>query len=200
MKNVLISLLLFITMTGMPQENKETKKTIPVSVSIFNNSPQMPFGGTFGITSTPIHPGISIGTSHAWNKNPVNRIYQTFNLGYFFHRFSEHGIMLYSEFAYMRHFSSGLSAGVSLGLGLEQSIADFPVYRMIDNEYQRTSRWGRPQFMGSIGMEVDYQAACMPFPLFFKYQFWMHGPFVANYVPVLPATAVHLGVKLHFTK
>ena len=200
MKKTLFSLLLLLSLTGMAQEAGKTEKTIPVSISLFNNSPQMPFGGTFGITSTPVHPGLSLSTSHSWNKNPDNRIYQTFNLAYFFHRFSEHGIMLYSEIAYMRRFNSNWSAGVLLGLGLEHSIADFPIYRMIDNEYQRVSRWGRPQFMGSLSAEVDYKPNCLPFPLFFKYQFWMHGPFVANYVPVLPATAVHIGVKLHFTK
>ena len=203
MKNVLLVFLLLGSSLLFAQEKStETKdtKSFPLTISVFNNSAQMPFGGTYGITSVPIHPGLSVGTEHQWNKSDKNKIYQNFHLAYFHHRFSEHGIMLYSEIAFMHNFSPNFGVGMMLGLGYERSIADFQIYKMNNGKYERTHKFGRSQFMGSLSMEVDYQPSCFPFPLFFKYQFWMHGPYAADYVPVMPSTAVHLGVKIKITK
>jgi hypothetical protein len=200
MKRLLFILMLFISTVSFAQQAEKKTKQIPISVSVFNNAAQMPFGGTYLITSVPVHPGISFSTEYQWNKSAKNRIFQTFNLAYFFHRFSEHGIMAYSEIAYMHMFKPNFGLGMMLGFGYEHSIADFPIYTMKNGKYERTKRFGRSQLMGSISMEVDYKPNCFPFPLFFKYQFWMHGPYAANYVPVMPSTAVHFGVKINFTK
>ncbi len=203
MKNVLIVFLLLGSSLLFAQE-KSTEmneiKSFPLTISIFNNAAQMPFGGTYGITSAPIHPGISIGTEHAWNKSTENLFYQTFNLAYFHHRFSEHGIMLYSEIAYKRMIASDFGIGIQFGLGVEESIADFAVLQDKGNGYERIKKFGRPQFMGSLSTEISYQPYYLSFPIFFKYQIWMHGPYAADYVPVMPSTAVHLGVKIKIAK
>ncbi len=90
-------------------------KLIPLSLSFFNEATAIPFTKAF---STPIHPGLQIGTEFNLKSKPSARLFQTANLSYFYHHRLNHGISVYSELGYEQRlkfgpaFSALLRAGV----------------------------------------------------------------------------------------
>jgi hypothetical protein len=195
---VFISLLLILPLRGFPQE-----KTIPISFTIFNNGSTLPGSGYLGIFSKTIHPGFSLGTYFLYHKGNKHEFFQTVKLGYFYHRFSQQAIQLYSEAGYRYLTKSGLYGEGLLGLGYLHSIPDVQIFKLEDGKYVKKHNFGRPQLMISTGIAVGYdfsKHSSLPLRLYLLYQFWMQTPFVNKYVPLLPNTALHLGISYQLHK
>jgi hypothetical protein len=105
-------------------------------------------------------------------------------------------VQLYTENGYRRKVWNGLFTELRIGAGYLHSFSDVRIYRINDiGEYERSSRLGRPQIMigGALGIGHTFQNAKYPWRLQLDYQFFLQAPFVKQYVPLLPVTAVHLG-------
>lgn len=192
MKLKFILILLFIAHTSIAQE-----RSIPLSVSIFNNGTSLPGKGYGGVFSKTVHPGITLGTAHQYRKGRRTELFQTLKLGYFYHRHNQHGVQLYTELGYRYFITGGLYADGLLGAGYMHSFADVQQFRLEDGRYVKKANWGRPQLMGSVSLALGYDLQArsnIPFKLFLQYQFWLQTPFVNKYVPLLPNTALHLGL------
>lgn len=167
------------------------------SVSVFNNGTSLPGQGYVGLFSKTIHPGITFGTYHYYQTRPKHDLFQSFKLGYFYHRHSQHAIQLYSELGYRYKTNSGFYAEGLIGGGYLHSFADVQQFKWDGNQYVTKTNWGRPQLMATASLALGYNFQTKyqkPIRLFLQYQFWMQTPFVNKYVPLLPNAALHLGL------
>ena len=64
-------------------------KPMPINVSLFNESTAIPF--TRFIT-TPVHPGIQVGTEFDYTSKAHTRLFQTLNASYFYHNYLAQGV------------------------------------------------------------------------------------------------------------
>jgi hypothetical protein len=199
MKAIFTLFTLFLTtIYGNAQD-----KTLPISVSVFNNGTSLPGQGFAGIFSRTIHPGISLGTYHLYRKKSKHELFQTLKLGYFYHQFAQHGIQLYSELGYRYFTKAGIYGEGLLGLGYLHSIPDVEQFRLENGRYVKKASYGRPQFMGTVSLAAGYDlhtSLRWPLRIFLQYQFWLQTPFVNKYVPLLPNTAFHLGAVYQLSK
>jgi len=178
-------------------------KKIPFSITVFNNGTSLPGSGYLGIFSKTIHPGISLGTYHLYRSGEKHELLQTFKVSYFYHRHVQHGIQLYSEGGYRYLTKSGIYGEALLGAGYLHSIVNQEIFVFKDGKYVKKTNLGRPQLMISTGLGIGYdlEKKCeTPLRIFLLYQFWMQTPFVNKYVPLLPNTALHLGVHYLINK
>lgn len=169
----------------------------PLSVSVFSVGTQLPGGNL-----SPLHPGLNIGTEFRYNRSPKNQWLQTAKLGIYYHKYSQTGIQLFSEGAYRRTLWRGLTVEARLGAGYLHAIPDLQVFELQDGTYRRKRTIGRAQFMGSFATGIGYRFSSAPDAprMFVDYQFFMQMPFVKNYVPLLPNTALHIGAAFPFFK
>ena len=175
------------------------RSQFPVVISVFNTASELPGSGYLGVFTSPIHPGISIGTEYSYKSNTHHQFFQTVNLSYFFHQYAQHGIQLYSEFGYRYWLKNGLHFGPKLGIGYLHSIPEAQVFKLNANgEYDRKTNFGRAQFMADFVVQIGYEFRKEnPIDVFLNYQFLMQMPFVNEYVPILPNSALHVGVAFY---
>lgn len=209
-KKLLLFLFLAIRLSAYSQDST-TYRVLPVSISVFNNQTTLPVGMKLGITESPVHPGISIGTSYLWQNKSRHLLQQTATFGYYYHRYSQQGIQLYTELQYRYTRLKWLQPEAGAGLGYLHAISDLEQFKLNSNgEYEKKKNFGRPQVMVSthIGLFIPFKkntsnTACtmcrnsstltVQNGIFVRYQFWLQAPFVKNYVPMLPNTALHIG-------
>jgi len=170
-------------------------------VSAFSNATALPFSGTLGIFHSPLHPGISFGVSSQLNKSQKHNLLLNVKLAYLYQQYVQHGVQLYPEFGYRFVLNNGLSFGPMLGLGYLHAITDLQQFELNEQgEYQSTNSRGTPSFMASFGVDLGYdlrKTSTIPVRVFTQYQMWFQTPFVRSYVPVLPNTALHLGLSFY---
>jgi hypothetical protein len=168
----------------------------PISVSVFSNASALPVNPRQIFDR--IHPGITVGTSFRYNRNEKHQLAQTVKLGLFYHRFVQSAFQLYSEFAYRYELKNGLGFDGMLGAGYVHSIPATDILELNnDGVYERKPNYGKPEIMGSIAIGTGYTfnkwgRGYHP-RIFVNYQFWLQTPFINQYVPVLPNTALHVG-------
>jgi len=174
----------------------------PLKFSLFSNATKLPGSGFAGILNTPLHPGFTLGTEFSYKQTESNKLFQTAKFGYFYHRLAQHALMLYSEGAYRHTFACGFSMQALVGAGYLHSIPALEKFEQNDEgEYVRVGRFGRPQGMAGITLGLGYNICKKnPLRIGLDYQVWFQFPFVAEYVPVLPNTALHLTLSYSIPK
>lgn len=168
----------------------------PLGISVFTTGTQLP-GGSL----TPLHPGILLTTEFRHDASGRDRLFQTLNVGAYYHKYAQTGIQLYTELGYRRAlWAQRLAAEARVGAGYLHAIPDLEVFRLEDGQYERSGRWGRPQLMCSVALSLGYYLGAYGRSprLHVGYQFFVQTPFVRNYVPVLPNTAIQAGVAFPF--
>ena len=166
----------------------------PLIVSVFNLGTQLP-GSVF---TTPVHPGMSVGTEFRYNRRPLNQWFQTAKLGVSYHQYVQTAVQLYSELGYRRAIWRGTAAEMRLGAGYLHAFSSTEVFTLKDGLYDKKANLGRPQFMGSgvLGLSYQLQKGQNSPRFFVDYQFFLQMPFVKSYVPLLPNTALHIGAAV----
>lgn len=174
--------------------------TQPLIVSVFNLGTQLPGSGVIGIFTTPVHPGLSAGTEFRYNQHPFNQWFQTAKLGLSYHQYVQTAVQLYSEAGYRRVIWRGAAAEMRLGVGYLHAFSNTEVFSLKDGTYHKKTNLGRPQFMasGALGLSYLLPKGQNPPRFFLDYQFFLQMPFVKSYVPLLPNTALHIGVAVPF--
>lgn len=204
MKKPLAGLLLLAVgwLGGIPAAAQPAGHRLPLVATLFNNATLLPGAGKLGVFGIPVHPGVSVGTEFRYNRHPANELFQSLRLAYHYHQYVQHSIQLYSEFGYRHHFPGRFDVGPRLGVGYLHSIPDMQRFELnASGEYERKRDAGRPQAMVSLTAEVGYALKKQeegPIRVFLAYQFYMQMPFVQKYVPLLPNTALHVGIAVPF--
>ncbi|HMQ87819.1 MAG TPA: hypothetical protein PKB07_09550, partial [Flavilitoribacter sp.] len=165
----------------------------PVSITVFNHATLLPGAGVLGVWGVPAHPGFSVGTEFRYNRHPKNEWFQTVRMGYFYHRYVQHGIQLYSEAGYRYHFGASADLESRLGAGYLHSIPAAQVFEFSENgTYVRHASIGRPQAMVSLSLGGGDTFPNMgKLRLFLAYQVYLPMPLRKGDVPVFPNSAPH---------
>lgn len=199
MKNIKLLVLCLLLFTCLINLTAQKNQNFPVSVTVFNTATLLPGSAKLGIFGIPVHPGISLGTEYAYKKGEKHELFQTLRLGYFFHRYIQHGVQLYTEFGYRYKFNATWDLETRLGGGYVHAFTDRGQFELVDNgTYEKISA-GRSQFMGAFTLGTGYTLG-NEMRLFFHYQFALQFPFIHEYVPLMPGSNVHLGVTIPWRK
>lgn len=187
-------ILLFVSTLATAQNRRE------ISVAFLNTASAYPFS-QFGKLVTGIeHPGIEIGYSFNWKIKSKHDWYQEIKLSYFYHRFVQHGIPLYTDIGYRYKFSKKWAAQVAVGAGYLHSIPATAKLKLGDNgEYKNNIGIGRSQAMAVVNAGIGYTfkpKGKRPLKLFATYQQLLQTPFVKAYVPILPYNSMLIGCSI----
>jgi hypothetical protein len=165
-----------------------------ISVAFTSSNSAYPFAKFSGLIER-VHPGIGIGWQINWKEKNKRYWYQQVEAGYFFHRFVQHGISLYSNFGYGYKFSRKWKASASLGAGYFHSIATTAVLKADKyGDYESAKGVGRPQAMFAFTIGSSYQLGKDKL-LFVNYQQRLQTPFIKSYVPILPYNMIMIGMQ-----
>lgn len=171
-----------------------------VTASIFNTQNAMPFGKFSALVSGIVHPGIEIGYGKTFRQKEKHYWYEELKIGYFYHRYVQHGIPLYIDFGYSHIVLKIFSLKACVGAGYMHSIPAVGKFKLNSNgEYKNNKGIGRMQGIATFGLGLEYKlktAHSAPLVIFTNYQQRIQFPFVKSYVPLLPYNSLMLGIHL----
>jgi hypothetical protein len=196
----LVVVLMLIVNTAVAQEGKEGEEgeggRFKLAAGVFNEAITIP--GIGGIIKLPIHPGICVGAERSYLDKNGSTLFQTLNLGGYYHRDVHYGVFLNTQTGYRYTARFGVSAEALAGVGYLHTFPDGPVFTMDDSgEYEQAFFWGRPRFMPSLSIGVGYdfaQKQIAPIALFVRHQVFFEIP-CAPKVPLMPHTAFSVGIR-----
>jgi hypothetical protein len=145
-----------------------------------------------------VHPGFEAGYEFNWSTKEKHDWFQTFKAGYFYHRFVQHGIPLYTQFGYRYKWGDRIRATTAIGAGYMHAVPATAVLEMNSSgDYKNGKGFGRGQAIANLSVGVHYQTHFWKKPvLTLQYQQRIQTPFVQSYVPLLPYNSLHLGFTL----
>ena len=170
-------------------------KLMPINVSLFNESTAIPF--TRFIT-TPVHPGIQVGTEFDYTSKAHTRLFQTANVSYFYHNYLAQGIGIHTELGYECRASMGLALTGLLGLGYMHTFATTEEFTHNNGQYEKKSDKGNARLIPSLSFDIGYYLRCADAyspKIYLRYQAWAEYPYSPDFIPVLTHINLHAGVK-----
>jgi hypothetical protein len=193
MKKILLLYLFFIPELIMAQGWKEK----PIAISAFNNATLFPPASVTAVFDQPLHAGLTASYEFGWKETGKYKWFQNASIGYFYHRYVDQAVLLYSQAGYRRYFGK-FSAEGSLHSGYMHSfLLTERAVKQSDGSYKAKQGWGKPQFIAGAGVGFGYNIGSVEKlrRLFLNYDIRMQTPFVKSYVPVLPNGALSLGIQ-----
>jgi len=187
-------ILLFVSTLATAQNGKT------ISVAFLNTASAYPFSQFGKLIAGVEHPGLEIGYNFNWKTKNKHDWFQEIKVSYFYHRFVQHGIPLYTDIGYRYKFSHSLSAQVALGAGYMQSIPATAKLKLSSNgEYKDDRGIGRSQAIAVLNLGIGYTihpASKKSLKVFITYQQFLQTPFVKAYVPILPYNSLLIGCSI----
>jgi hypothetical protein len=169
-----------------------------MGLAVMNTQTDLPFGKFTGMFYKAFHPGIEFSYGKNFSIKNKHDWYYDFRLAYFYHRFVQHGIPLYSNLGYRYKINQRWSATVELGAGYLHSIPATAKLRLnSDGEYEPDKGLGRMQVNACFAIGTGYllnPADPSSLKLFINYQQRLQMPFVKSYVPLLPYNSFLIGI------
>jgi len=195
MKTIFYILILVILVNkSSAQKNKQ------LSIAFVNTGTAYPFSQFGKLIIRLQHPGVEIGYSFNWKTKSKHDWYQEIKLGYFYHRFVQHAILLYTDIGYRYKLSQKWTAQVALGAGYLHSIPATAKLKLGANgEYKNNKGIGRMQALATVNFGIGYTlhpSGKTPLKLFTTYQQLLQMPFVKAYVPILPYNSLMIGLSI----
>lgn len=194
-KNLLLLWLLTFSLVTNAQ-----KRAIPVSVSLFNESTAIPFTRFF---TTPIHPGIQLGTEFNYSSKMHSRFFQTANISYFYHNYLAQGIGLTSETGYEYRLKNGISFSTLLGVGYLHTFTTAEEFIFTNGQYVKKADLGNARLYPSLSFGIGYylksEEKSSP-EVFLRYQSWAEYPYSPDFIPVMTHINLHVGAIFFITK
>ncbi|MBK8312113.1 MAG: hypothetical protein IPL04_15600 [Chitinophagaceae bacterium] len=169
-----------------------------VSAAFFTTQNAIPFEKFSGLLKETIHPGLEIGYGRILKPKEKHEWFGEVKMGYFYHRFVQHGLPLYLNFGYRYKFNSRLTAETSIGAGYMHSIPATAKLKLNEEgEYENNKGIGRMQAMATYAIGFSYvlnHTAAKTIRVFTSYQQRLQFPFVKSYVPLLPYNSFMIGL------
>jgi len=170
-----------------------------LSIALTNSASSYPVVGAAELWKARMHPGFTLGTGFNWKHSDKLAWAQTFKLGYFFHRYIQHAVMLYTESGIRKSYGKCGVSGM-LGAGYLHSIPATGRFRQLPNgSYESFGKLGRAQAMLGFTLGLDYPISPSN-RIFTRFQTLVQTPFVPGYVPLLPVNQFHLGLTFRFNR
>jgi hypothetical protein len=175
----------------------QTRKSNPISLSVFNNATLLPPASFTAVFNQPIHAGIAAGYEFGWKEKKKGKWFQDAEIGFYNHRYVYRALLLYSKAGYRWYFGH-FSVEGSLHAGYMHAflITDRLVPRD-DGSYKAKKGFGKPQFITGAGAGIGYDFAAQHLArrVFLNYDVRLQMPFVKSYVTLLPNGVVSLGMQ-----
>lgn len=191
---------LFFTLFILTTVSKAQKRPTPITISILNEATAIPF--TKGMTA-PFHPGVEIGSGFTYSERKHRHIFQTFNIGYVYHRNLYHGFFVKTQLNYDFKFSFGLNFKTLTGIGYLHTFSTQREYVFKNGSYQFGRDKGNSRVMFSLGTGLGYRLKKRNLyspELFVVYQGWLEYPFSPGFIPLMTHTNLQLGTKIFYNK
>jgi hypothetical protein len=195
MMNRFIIILIFLIPTIIFGQDKK----IPINVSLFNESTAIPFTRFF---TTPVHPGIQVGTEFDYRKKEHSRLFQTANLSYFYHNYLAQGIGLNTELGYQYRLKSGIAFAGLFGIGYMHTFATTEEFTFTDGQYEKKADKGNARLYPSLSFDLGYylkKTETNSPKVFIRYQGWAEYPYSPDFIPVMAHINFHIGAKFFIT-
>jgi protein-S-isoprenylcysteine O-methyltransferase Ste14 len=197
-KKTFLTIALFTQLTVVGQI-----KSVPLNISLFNEATAVPYTR---FLTTPIHPGIQVGTEFTYKTKGAGRLFQTVNLSYFYHNYLNQGIGLTTELGYEYRLIFGLALEGLLGIGYLHTFATSEEFVFKDGQYEKKTDTGNSRLYPTISLDIGYyfRHADKTSPkVFLRYQSWAEYPYSPGFIPLMTHINLHLGIKFfiqHKTK
>ncbi len=194
--NRILIYLIFITPTVLFGQGK----AIPINISIFNESTAIPFTR---FVTTPIHPGLQLGTEFNYISKVHSRLFQTANLYYFYHNHLAQGIGLYTELGYEYCLKFGLAFQALLGVGYMHTFATADEFTFSNGHYEKKTDKGNARLFPSLSFDIGYyikKSEKNSPEIFVRYQSWIEYPYSPDFIPVMTHISLHIGAKFFINK
>lgn len=199
MKKV-FQLVAFLFFLGYAKTLSASDKNYAIHISLFNESTAIPFTRFF---TTPIHPGLQIGTEFTYLNKKRSRLFQTVNAYYYYHRYLAHGVGLSSDLGYEYRFPFGLSFSALFGVGYLHTVSTAKEYTLKDGTYILKKDRGNPRVTASLSLEIGcYVKPSKPTSpkLFLRYQSWVEYPYSPGFIPLMTHINLHVGTLFYISK
>ncbi len=170
-------------------------KTIPINVSIFNESTTIPFTR---LITTPIHPGLQLGTEFNYKVKEHTRLFQTANISYFYHNYLAQGIGLNTELGYEYRLKFGLAFSGLLGVGYMHTFATAEEFTFTNGQYVKKVDKGNARLYPSFSLDIGYylKKADESSPkIFIRYHAWAEYLYSPDFIPVMTHINLQVGAK-----
>lgn len=169
-----------------------------VSVKTGPIASAFPFTGIASTFHYPFRPYVEVSYVQPWKKKPGKAEHEL-SLGYFYHRFMQHGIPIQYHIVRRFEVSKKFDIRTRLGGGYLHSIPAVDRFRFEDGEYRKIRSFGRPQGVFSLGIEGGYKLKNGN-SVHLQYKAMIQAPFIKSYVPMLPYNSLLLGYSFPFPK
>jgi hypothetical protein len=192
------SILITLTLT-LPSVTRSQEPRAGIFIS--NNVTSFPVTRYPKVFYSQFHPGIDICREWKLNKKEKNQFWLTANAGGFYHRFIQTAVRLYATVEYHYVFNNSFTAFAGLGGGYLHSFENMAVLKMNDDgKYEvKSSLIGRPQILGQFNLGCSYAIKkddANSMRILLQLKTYVQGPFVKNYVPMLPLNSFALGLSI----
>lgn len=175
------------------------EQAIPVRISVFNEATAIPFSK---IITTPIHPGIQVGTEFEYKNEQRYRWFQTANVSYFYHNHLMQGVGINTELGYEHHLFENFSVSGLLGLGYMHTFTTKQEYAFTNGHYEKKPDKGNARLYPSISFDLGYslKKGVNESPqIFIRYQSWAEYPYSPGFIPIMTHINFHVGAKIFIT-
>lgn len=194
------NILPIITAVILVQAVKAQQKPTPVTISVFNEATAIPFTK---FVTTPVHPGVQVGSGLTYKEGKHGHVMQTFNIGYIFHSKLFHGFFINTELGYDYKLNFGLNIKTAVGIGYLHTFSTQKEYQFKNGVYEAGRDKGNSHAMISLATGLGYRLKkSNPYSpeIFMMYQGWAEYPYSPGFIPVMTHTNLHLGTKFFINK
>ncbi len=169
----------------------------PVSISLLNESTAIPY--TRFIT-TPIHPGIQIGTETGLKQYTHTRLFLALHIGYYYHKSFSQGLYVKPSLGFEYRHSSGFALSGNFGLGYLHTFTTQQEYSLENGTYIKQKDIGNARIMPSLGLTLNYYLKpdnVQSPKIFFGYESWIEYPFSPGFIPLMTHLTTQLGIQFY---
>ena len=149
--------------------------------------------------TTPVHPGVQMGTEFDHRVRERSRLFQTAYVNYFHHNYLAQGVGLGTELGYEHRIVPGLVAEARFGLGYTHTFATTEEFTFTNGRYERKGYHGNARFTPSLSLDLGYylKPGGRDVPkVFVRYQSWVEYPYSPGFIPIMSHINLHIGVRI----
>lgn len=169
----------------------------PVKVAIGNEATSVPFTKFF---TSSIHPTIQLGTEYGYRNKPPSEIYQTFNLGYIYHKNLFQGAYMNTGIGYDYKTGFGLKLKSNLEVGYLHTFATQDEYQFENGEYVNGIDKGNSRVMPTFSVGLVYafkKNGKVISELLVLYQSWIEYHYSPGFILLMSHTNIEIGYKFY---
>lgn len=150
---IIFTCLIVSNLSAQKVEMENTKQTLPLSISILDESISVP---NFWFLNYSYNPAVIVGSEYVLKQKEKSDRHLTGNIGFYYHKNWELAFFINSEIGYRYHFNRFNVLG-RFGLGYLHQFAGKTVYTFQDGTYKEKTDFGSPALLTSLALSCEYE-------------------------------------------